>query len=192
MTPELCNLRGIVKTRLSPKRALHVLCVEREVDALAQRWNADRLSARKAALLHDITKELSEPAQLKLCAKYDIVTVIWERGKLLHAPTGAAVALHEFQATEEEALAVRWHTTGRAGMSKLEKIIYLADCVDGTRHYAGVDKLRALCYEDLDAALLFGLEYGIRRLLKKGRPVAPATLEARNFLLTQGEHIPSP
>ena len=183
MSYELNQLRDIVIARLSPKRALHVLCVEREADALAWRWNADRTAARRAALLHDMTKELSEPAQLKLCENYDIVALPWERGKPLHALTGAAVARREFHATEEEALAVRWHTTGRQGMSLLEKVIFLADYVDGTRRFSGVDKLRRLCYENLDAALALGLETTIRQLLNKRRLIFPATLEARNFLI---------
>ena len=181
---ELDALREAVTARLSPKRALHVLCVEREADALAWRWHADRDAARRAALLHDLTKELSEPAQLKLCEKYDIVVMPWERGKPLHALTGAAVARHEFHATEEEASAVRWHTTGRDGMSLLEKVIFLADYVDGTRRFGGVDKLRRLCYEDLNAAMALGLDHTIRHLLDKGRPIFPITLDAWNFLLT--------
>ena len=178
--PDLDSLRAVVKTRVSPKRALHILCVEREADALAWRWNADRKAARIAALLHDVTKGLSEAEQLKLYAKYDILAKPWETGKLRHAATGAAIALHEFGASEEVAQAVRWHTTGRAGMSLLEKIVFLADYVDSTRRFDGVCLLRTFCYQDLDKALLLGLTFSIRHLMDAGRTICPDTLDAYN------------
>ena len=183
MTFDLETLRAIVKTRVPPKRAMHILCVERQADALAWRWQADRQAARQAALLHDVTKGLSDDEQLKLLEKYDIVAEPWEMGKPLHAITGAAVALHEFRASDDVVRAVRWHTTGRAGMSLLEKIVYLADYTDSTRRFNGVSALRRLCRENLDAALRRGFEHAIRQLLDAGRLVCPATLEAYNFEL---------
>jgi nicotinate-nucleotide adenylyltransferase len=180
MTPDLDTLREIVKARVPQKRALHILCVEREADALAWRWNADRQAARQAALLHDVTKGIPEDIQLKLCEKYDIVAMPWEKGKLLHAVTGAALAKYEFHMPDSVVRAVRWHTTGRAGMSLLEKIIYLADYVDSTRGFHGARALRRLCYEDVNAALRLGLEHSIRNLLDAGRPICPSSLEAYN------------
>ena len=182
---DLDSLRETIKTRVPPRRIIHILCVEREADALARRWNADRVCCRAAALLHDITKGLPEEDQLKLCDKYDIVASHWELGKPLHALTGAAVAFHEYGASEDVALAVRWHTTGRAGMSTIEKIIYLADFVDSTRHFDGVTTLRRLCFTDLDGACLSGFDSSIRRQLATGRTICPATIEARNALLDE-------
>ena len=176
-------LREITKARMSVERVTHTLCVEREADTLAWRWNADRQAARQAALLHDVTKGLSEDDQLKLCGKYGIVVTSGESGKLLHALTGAAVARYDFGAPDEVVQAVRWHTTGRAGMSLLDKILFLADYVDSTRQFDGVRDLRKLCYENLDAALRMGLDFSIRLLLDEGKPICPATLEARNSLL---------
>ena len=182
---DLDFLRDTVKIRAHSKRVAHILCVEREADALAWRWGEDRTDARAAALLHDITKGLSDEAQLKLCREYDIVVTPWEMGKPLHALTGAAVAKHEFFAPDSVVQSIRWHTTGRAGMSRLEMIVYLADYVDATRRYDGVYPLRRLCYEDLDAAMLMGLGMSLRRQIDLGRPICPATLEARNYLLSR-------
>ncbi|MCL2747405.1 MAG: bis(5'-nucleosyl)-tetraphosphatase (symmetrical) YqeK [Oscillospiraceae bacterium] len=181
---DLDALRQAVSHRVPAKRLAHTLCVEREADALAWRWNACREDARAAALLHDVTKGLSDEAQLKLCKEYDIVASQWEMGKLLHALTGAAVAEHEFSAPPAVVRAVRWHTTGRAGMSLLEKIIYLADYVDSTRRFHKVHVLRQLCYTNLEAALLMGFDLSIERQIATGRLICPATLEARNALLT--------
>ncbi|MDR3207759.1 MAG: bis(5'-nucleosyl)-tetraphosphatase (symmetrical) YqeK [Oscillospiraceae bacterium] len=185
MLTELNALRAEAVRRAGP-RALHVLGVEQEADALAWRWGIDRLAARQAALVHDITKGLSWGEQLKLCQTYGIVTVSSFGGtaeKLVHALTGAAVARHEFGLSEEVAQAVRWHTTGRAGMALLEKVVYLADCVDSTRRHPGVFALRNLCYENLDAALRCALEDSIRHLQDKGRPICSDTIEAREYLL---------
>ena len=180
---DLDALRSIVKTRITSHRIVHTLCVEREADALAWRWGADRVVCRAAALLHDITKDLTLDAQLKLCKKCDIVTTHLETGKLLHAMTGAALARHEFEMPENVVTAVRWHTTGRAGMSTEEKIIYLADYVDSTRRFDGVADLRRLAFNNLDAACLLGFDISIRNQLDNGNPICPATIQARNALL---------
>ncbi len=181
------DLRTEMKRRAGPKRMLHIVAVEQEADALAQRWGVDREKARRAALLHDVTKQMVYSEQLKMCEKYDIVTTAMERAehKLLHAVTGAAVARCDFGADEDIVSAVRWHTTGRPRMAPLEKIIYLADFVDATRRFPERPALRALCYDNLDAALLLGLDISIRLLLGEGRPICPATLDARNDLLVK-------
>ena len=75
-----------------------------------------------------------------------------------------------------------WHTTGRAGMTLLEKVIYLADYIEPSRNFPGVDRLRSVCYEDLDKGLLLGLEMTVQEMQEMGNPVHRATLEARDAL----------
>ena len=102
--------------------------------------------------------------------------------KLLHAKTGAAIARDVFGVDEELYNAIWWHTTGHADMTLLEKIIYLADYIEPTRAFPGVDELRKACYEDLNKGLLMGLEMSIEEMQGMGNPVHHATIEARDAL----------
>lgn len=180
----LTQLRPVALSYLKHKRIPHVLGTEQEAVRLAERWGADADKARVAALLHDCTKKLTMPEQLALCAQYGIELDDLERQalKLLHARTGAEIARDVFGVDEEIYNAIRWHTTGHAGMTLLEKIIYLADYIEPNREFAGVDKLRRLCYDNLDAGLLLGLSMTVEEMNAMGNPVHRATLEARDAL----------
>lgn len=161
-----------------------MLGTEQEAIRLAARYGADVEKARRAALLHDCTKKLDMEEQLSLCRQYGIqLDELEQRAlKLLHARTGAEIARDVFGVDDEIYSAIRWHTTGHANMTLLEKIIYLADYIEPSRDFPGVDRLRKVCYEDLDRGLLTGLEMTIEEMQGMGDPVHHATLEARDFL----------
>ena len=122
--------------------------------------------------------------QLSLCERYGIELDELEQKalKLLHSKTGAAIARDVFGVDEEIYSAIWYHTTGHAGMTLLEKIIYLADYIEPTRDFPGVDALRKACYEDLDKGLLMGLEMTIEEMTNMGNPVHHATIAARDAL----------
>ena len=178
------QLRPIALSFLKHKRIPHVLGTEQEAIRLAQAYGADVEKARRAALLHDCTKKLEMDEQLALCAKYGIELDELEQValKLLHSKTGAAIARDVFGVDDEIYSAIWYHTTGRAGMTLLEKIIYLADYIEPTRDFPDVDVLRKACYEDLDKGLLLGLEMSIEEMQRMGNPVHHATVEARDAL----------
>ena len=113
---------------LDEKRVPHVRGCEQEAVQLAERWGADRGLAAEAGILHDITKKLNGSEQLILCEEYGIITDVDEKtnSKLLHSKTGAAFARDKFGICDEVYSAIWWHTTGRADMTLLEKIIYIA------------------------------------------------------------------
>ena len=180
----LSKLRPVALSYLKHKRIPHVLGTEQEAIRLAERYGADVEKARVGALLHDCTKKLDLPEQLALCERYGIPLDELERQtlKLLHAKTGAAIARDVFGVDKEIYNAILWHTTGRAGMTLLEKILYLADYIEPSRDFPGVDKLRTVCYKDLDAGLLMGLEMTIGEMNALGSPVHRATIEARDAL----------
>lgn len=180
----LSELRPVALSFLKRRRIPHVLGTEQEAIRLAERYGADVEKARRAALLHDCTKKLEMEGQLALCRQYGIELDELEQKalKLLHAKTGAAVARDVFGVDDEIYSAIRWHTTGRANMTLLEKIIYLADYIEPSRDFPGVDRLRSVCYEDLDQGLLTGLEMTIEEMREMGNPVHHATLEARDAL----------
>ena len=180
----LSQLRPVALSYLKHKRIPHVLGTEQEAIRLAERYGADVEKARRAALLHDCTKKLDMEEQLALCCRYGIQLDGLEQKalKLLHSKTGAAIARDVFGVDDDIYSAIWYHTTGHAGMTKLEKIIYLADYIEPSRDFPGVDKLRKVCYEDLDRGLLMGLEMTIEEMTSMGNPVHHATIEARDAL----------
>ena len=176
----LRTLRPVALSCLHGKRIAHVLGTEQEAVRLSVRYGADIEKAQQAALLHDCTKNLNPESQLQLCERYNIELDEMERRerKLHHALTGAALAREMFGVDEEIAGAIRYHTTGRADMTKLEKILYLADFIEPSRDFPGVEKLRAKCYEDLDAGLKLGLTMTARFVAERGGTPHPNTLAA--------------
>ena len=182
LTPE--ELRPIALSYLKPKRMPHVLGTEQEAAFLAEKYGADVTAARIAALLHDCTKKLDLPQQLSLCRHYAIPLDEMERNylKLLHSKTGAAVARDRFDVSDEIYNAIFYHTTGKADMTLLEKIIYLADYIEPSRRFPGVEELRTAVHEDLDRGLCRALADSIVELQGYGSPVHPNTQEALSYI----------
>ena len=151
---------------LKPRRISHVWGCEHEARHLAERWGCDPDAAAEAGILHDCTKKLELSDQLLLSDKYGIIndTVETANTKLLHAKTGAAVAKDRFGVPLEIENAIRWHTTGKPDMTTLEKVLYMADYIEPSRDFDGVDELRRLAYTDLDAAMVLGLKMSLEDL----------------------------
>lgn len=173
-------LREKAYAMLKPKRIPHVRGCEEEAVRLAVRWGADREKAAEAAILHDCTKKKSLPEQLALCEQFGIEPDPLERisEKLLHAKTGAMVAERQFGADSDVVDAIRWHTTGRADMTLLEKVIYMADYIEPNRDFEGVEALRALAYENLDRAMLLGFEMSLEDIRAQGNEAHENTTAA--------------
>lgn len=186
--PNLDWLRERAHAMLSEKRTEHVFGCEEEARKLAIRWGADEDDAAEAAILHDIAKNKDLKQQLILCEKYGIIAdkVERENVKLLHAKTGAEISNVLFGVSGEVHDAIRWHTTGRANMGLLEQIIYIADYIEPTRDFPGVEKLRELAYIDLGAALKLGLEMTVGELAESGKRPHRHTIEALNWLDSLG------
>ena len=178
------QLEPIVLRLLNPNRIAHVFGCRDTAVELAKRWGADENHAARAGILHDITKALDGPLQLTLCREYG--TILDEFGykypKTLHALTGSLVAERIFGEDEAVVSAICHHTTGKADMNLLEKIIYVADYMEPCRNFPGVEKLRGLAFSDIDAALKLGLEMTLEHLKNLGDEVSPASREALEFL----------
>ena len=177
-------LQQAVVALLKPSRVAHVLGCRDTAVRLAEKWGADVEDAARAALLHDVTKALDGPLQLTLCEAYGIIldNFSHENPKTLHALTGSLVAERIFGENPAVVAAIRSHTTGKADMNMLEKIIYVADYMEPNRDFDGVEKLRQLAYSDIDKALILGLEMTISMLLEQGKEIAPASQAALAFL----------
>ena len=167
-----------------PKRVAHVRGCSETAAALAEHYGVDVTDARRAGILHDITKALTAEEQLQLAQDYQMPLSDFERRypKLIHAKTGAVVAREIFGENEAVCEAITWHTTGKADMSLLEKIIYLADYMEPNRVLDGVDELRRLTWTDLDAALQRGLEMSLAHVLSTDSAVDPNSHAALCFL----------
>lgn len=182
------ELRSIAMSYLKPKRMPHVRGTEQVAAELARLHGVDEQEARIAALLHDCTKKLDMEEQLGLCREHGIVLDDLEQRalKLLHSRTGAEIARRIFSVSDAVYSAIRWHTTGHENMTTLEKIIYLADYIEPTRDFDGVEPLRRVVYEDLDKGMLLGLTMTIEEMEAMGNPVHHHTLDARNHLIKKG------
>ena len=177
-------LEPIVIRLLNPNRVAHVLGCRDTAVELAKHWGAEVDDAARAGILHDITKALDGPLQLTLCREYG--TILDEFGykypKTLHALTGSLVAERIFGENEAVVSAICHHTTGKADMTLLEKIIYVADYMEPCRNFPGVEELRVLAFSDITAALKLGLEITLRHLANLGDEVSPASQAALEFL----------
>lgn len=185
--PELCWLREQGYALLKPKRIPHVQGCEELAVAMAERWGEDRGRAAEAAILHDCTKRLSGEEQLALCERFCIPLDETERSneQLLHSKTGAYLAKELFGVDEGIASAIFWHTTGRPAMSTPEKILYLADAAEPNRDYPGVEKLRKLCFEDLDEAMILGLRMSLDTVKKRGQKTHEMSRRALAYLIKE-------
>ena len=178
------QLEPIVIRLLNPNRAAHVLGCRDTAVALAKRWGVDETDAARAGILHDITKALDGPLQLTLCAEYGKILSDFSRRypKTLHALTGSLVARRIFGENAAVVAAIESHTTGKAAMNMLEKIIYVADYMEPNRDFPGVERLRELAFSDMDAALKLGLEMTLEHLARQGAEVSPESRQALEYL----------
>ena len=198
---ELNALRDAVKEYQTEKRYGHTLAVEREAGALGEIYlpgDVNRL--RAAALLHDITKIYDTEKQLKILAEFGIMIRTEDSAspKLLHARTGELVASREFPhlVDKDIAGAVRWHTTGRAGMSIFEMLIYLADYIEDTRTFEDCVTLRSFFYKGIEGAeseeerlsvlrraMILSFDMTVKCLIEEGALVDRDTIEARKWFI---------
>lgn len=183
MSEKYQEYKQILKERLTPKRYNHSLCVADEAVRLAKKYGGDIEKAYLAGLLHDITKNASEQEHLNIFNEFGIMLNDIEKNaeKLWHAISGSAFIEHKLGITAKEIItAVRYHTTARAGMSQLEKLLYLADFTSADRDYDDVDIMRQKVDISLEAALDYALSYTINDLVSSGKALHLDTVNAYN------------
>lgn len=181
--------KELLKSRLNEKRYIHSLAVADQARRLALKYGADPYKAYLAGLLHDITKNASFDEHLQIFEAFGIILSDVEKNaeKLWHAMSGAAYAEHFLDIDDKEIIsAVRYHTTAKADMTELEKVLYLADFTSSDRDYDDVDVMRALVDKSQDEALKYALTYTITELIEKGVPIHPDTVAAYNDVILKG------
>lgn len=188
---ETTKIKNYLQGMLSPKRYQHSLGVAETAARLARRYGADEEKAYLAGLVHDCGKEVKpEDAAGILKERYGITAdaMSLKMPRLLHGPLGACMAQSEFDIYDPEVLdAIRYHTTGKANMSLLSKIVYIADYIEPGRDFEGVDQLRELTCRDMDAAIIQGIDFTICDLVEQGKTIHPDTVHCRNDLLVRQE-----
>ena len=180
--------QALVKARLSHKRYKHTLNVKNKAVALAERYGADPEKAALAALLHDAAKELPRDAMLQIFRDNAIMAknAASRPSPVWHGIAAAILCATDWGVTDPAILsAIECHTTGKANMSLLDKILYMADATSAERDYPGVETLRREEMQDLDLALLHSLEQSIAFVREKGGALDPETLAACNWLRAQ-------
>ena len=180
---DINEYKKIIKPFLSEKRYHHSLCVYEEAVSLAKKYGVNEEKAGLAGILHDIMKDIPPAEQLKMMTQFDIILSDVERSaqKLWHAILGAAYIENKLNITDVEVInAVRYHTTGRANMTMLDKILFIADFISADRDFDGVEDLRRTAQISLEQAMLEGVTYTIKDLAGSYKPIHPDTISAYN------------
>lgn len=191
MSDKILEYEKILQERLTPKRYNHSLCVADEAVRLTAKYGGDPEKAYIAGLLHDITKNATKQEHLQIFEEFGIMLNDVEKNaeKLWHAISGAAFIEHKLAIADSDILtAVRYHTTARANMSQLEKILYLADYTSSDRDYDDVDIMRQKVEISIEEAMHYALTYTINDLVAQGKPLHLDTVKAYNQVALKGEN----
>ncbi|RCX22667.1 putative HD superfamily hydrolase involved in NAD metabolism [Fontibacillus phaseoli] len=179
------QLIGIVSGQMPAKRWKHVEGVMDTAVILAKRFGGDPEKADLAALLHDLAKFWPVDRQEAVIRDNGLNSELLEHDKqLLHAEVGAFISQRDYGIEDREVLdAIRYHTSGRVGMTNLDKIVCLADYMEPGREFPGVERIRELAEHNLEEALIAGFDSTISFLLEKRKAIFPLTVLARNDLI---------
>lgn len=182
------ELERLVRERVTGERLAHVYRVIDTARELATRFGAPVAQAEEAALMHDYCRQMPGREQLAAARQRNLIIDPVEEAQpqLLHGPLAATLLAEAGVVTDEVVLgAIRWHTTGRANMTLLDKVIWVADYTEPGRQFPGVEPVREAARHDLDRALLLALDQTIAFVLQRGWMLHPYTVYARNWLLSQ-------
>jgi len=186
------ELEAQLARMLNPIRYRHSLGVARTAADLAGRHGCSPERAYLAGLLHDIAREMPPEELLYWAEQAGIPVHPVERRvpELLHAPVGAFLASTRWSVSDPAVLqAIARHTTGYPGMSLLDQVVFVADLVEPSRNYPGVNTLRRAVETDFTTAMIMALDQTIRYVLSTGGPLHPVTVEARNSLIDQTRRL---
>lgn len=176
---DIRKIRKAMEKVQDEKRYEHTLGVTYTATALAMRYDASIENAELAGLLHDCAKCMEDDKLIAICEKHHIIITDLERRNpfLLHAKAGSFLAMNTYKVHDSEIInAILNHTTGRPGMSLLEKIIFIADYIEpGRKQAPNLAQIRRMAFADLDCALLKILEDTLTYLHTSEGEIDPMT-----------------
>lgn len=178
--------KKIIKPLMGEHRYNHCLNVAKEAQKLAEIYGADKQKAATAGILHDITKEMTKEQQLQIITDGGIILDNIQKNapKLWHSISGSVYVRDVLGIDDEDILnAICFHTTGRANMSLLEKIIFVADFTSEERNYKGIVKMRKKSRRSLEDAMLYGLCFTFSSLTSRGLAIHPDELACYNEII---------
>ncbi len=179
------KIRQAIEKQQDAKRYEHTLGVMYTAMALAMRYDVPLRSAELAGLLHDCAKCIDHDKKIAICEKHNINITELERRNpfLLHAKVGSFLAMDTYKVHDPDVInAVLNHTTGRPGMSVLEKIIFIADYIEPNRKQApNLSEIRKLAFINLDKALLYILKDTLDYLHSANGEIDPMTQKTYDF-----------
>ena len=184
-----------VKERLSEGRFYHSQCVAECAARLAEKYGADVEKARLAGILHDVMKDTEPGEQLKIIEQSGIILTEAQRRntKLWHAISGAAYAEHVLGVSDREVLdAIACHTGGKAGMTVLDKVLFVADYISADRDYDGVEEMRMDAESSLEEAMVEGITFTMQERMGERMTMEPRSIDAYNeavWVLEERERI---
>lgn len=185
---ELKSIQKELKQSLSEKRFRHTAGVAASARMLAKLYGEDPDQAELAGWLHDAAKEM-KLTDMQMWVKnkgFAIDPYMLQSRALLHGPAGAAYAELHFGIHDQDILnAIFYHTTGNIHMTKLEKIVFLADYIEPSRDFPGVDALRKEAKKDLNQAVLLAYDSTIRHLIDDGAYIYDLTFIGRNAMVLE-------
>lgn len=179
------SINSYIEKNFSEKRKVHTEGVRKTAMTLAEKYGADVKKAELAALFHDMYRGVSEEVLNYYIRHLDLDKKYLNNCNLAHSKIAAIIMKRDYGIEDEDIInAVSYHTTGRPGMSLLEKIIYIADAIEPNRNYPGVDVLRETAKRDLDQACLLSLDRTIEYVQSQGIYLDQDTLLARDYFIS--------
>ena len=177
------EIKEYIERNFSEKRKVHTEGVRETAIKLARRYGADEKKAEIAALFHDMYRGVPEKTMNYYVKNLGLEDKYLDNCNLAHGKVAAIIMQRDFDIEDEDIInAVSYHTTGRAGMSLLEEVIYLADAIEPNRMYPGVDELRRMAKTDLDRACLMSLSNTIDFVRSSGNYLDEETILAKEYL----------
>lgn len=176
-----------VKNALSEYRYIHSLGVMERAGELAKIYGEDIETAKLVGIAHDIAKELTDDEMLKYAEKNNLEVDEIERKMpaLIHGRIAGDICKKKYGYTDAMARAIDLHTTGYKNMTKLDKILYIADKTEPNRKFSDLEEAVEICNKDLDKGMLYCLDVALKENIRKGKIIHPNTIIARNDILSK-------
>jgi predicted HD superfamily hydrolase involved in NAD metabolism len=175
-----------IERNMTEKRKIHTYAVVEEAKKLSRQYGEDVDKAELAALFHDVFRGVSEQALNGYVRQLGLPSAYLNNANLAHSKIAAFIMERDYHVKDRDIInAVSFHTTGRANMSGLEKIIYLADAIEPNRNYPGVEEIRKLAYQDLEKACLMSVEHSLDYVKCRGLYLDQDTVLAQGSLIEE-------
>lgn len=184
------EMRTLLQQSLKPKRYEHSVRVYETALKMAERYHADVKKVAIAALIHDCGRQIPKEASVAKARELGIPVDPVEEAQpiLLHAKLGVYYAVQKYGVSpnDREVLdAIRYHSTGTAGMTDTARIVFLADLIEPGRDFEGVEAIREASFQDLDKGMLLSYDNTIRYLLEDGLLIHPDAIAGYNQLAAE-------